>query len=275
MKVDDSLEKKVVSAYEKVSKSTSVQGQKVKANNQMVIKSVELNLSQRKQIESTMKKDFKAKSVATENISSTISNEMQRDAIVSVVIASICMLIYIAIRFKDVKFGASAIIALLNDVLIVFAAYSIGRLSVGGTFIACMLTIIGYSINSTIVIFDRIRENMQEADNTQLKGIVNKSIIQTLTRSINTSLTTFIMVFVLFIMGVSSIRQFALTLMVGVVCGAFSSVCITGPLWYFMKTGFKKQPAKALEDKTEVHNVQETAGSKAKKKKKKKKKGIR
>lgn len=79
-----------------------------------------------------------------------------------------------------------------------------------------MLTIIGYSINSTIVIFDRIRENMQEADNTQLKGIVNKSIIQTLTRSINTSLTTFIMVFVLFIMGVSSIRQFALTLMVGV-----------------------------------------------------------
>ena len=138
-----------------------------------------------------------------------------------------------------------------------------------------MLTIIGYSINSTIVIFDRIRENMQEADNTQLKGIVNKSIIQTLTRSINTSLTTFIMVFVLFIMGVSSIRQFALTLMVGVVCGAFSSVCITGPLWYFMKTGFKKQPAKALEDKTEVHNVQETAGSKAKKKKKKKKKGIR
>ena len=276
VKVDDSLEKKVVSAYEKVSKSTSVQGQKVKANNQMVIKSVELNLSQRKQIESTMKKDFKAKSVATENISSTISNEMQRDAIVSVVIASICMLIYIAIRFKDVKFGASAIIALLNDVLIVFAAYSIGRLSVGGTFIACMLTIIGYSINSTIVIFDRIRENMQEADNTQLKGIVNKSIIQTLTRSINTSLTTFIMVFVLFIMGVSSIRQFALTLMVGVVCGAFSSVCITGPLWYFMKTGFKKQPAAAaIEEKTDVQNGQETASPKPKKKKKKKKKGIR
>lgn len=174
------------------------------------------------------------------------------------------------------KFGASAIIALLNDVLIVFAAYSIGRLSVGGTFIACMLTIIGYSINSTIVIFDRIRENMQEADNTQLKGIVNKSIIQTLTRSINTSLTTFIMVFVLFIMGVSSIRQFALTLMVGVVCGAFSSVCITGPLWYFMKTGFKKQPAAAaIEEKTDVQNGQETASPKPKKKKKKKKKGIR
>ena len=86
---------------------------------------------------------------------------MQRDAFISVVISAICMLIYIAIRFKDVKFGSSAIIALLNDVLVVFAAYSIGRLSVGGTFIACMLTIIGYSINSTIVIFDRIRENLK------------------------------------------------------------------------------------------------------------------
>ena len=173
------------------------------------------------------------------------------------------------------KFGASAIIALLNDVLIVFAAYSIGRLSVGGTFIACMLTIIGYSINSTIVIFDRIRENMQEADQSQLKSIVNKSIIQTLTRSINTSLTTFIMVFVLFLMGVSSIRQFALTLMVGVVCGAFSSVCITGPLWYFMKTGFKKQPQAVIEDKSAGQDGQQDAAAKPKKKKKKKKKGIR
>ena len=104
-----------------------------------------------------------------------------------------------------------------------------------------MLTIIGYSINSTIVIFDRIRENIQEADNTQLKGIVNRSIIQTLTRSINTSLTTFIMVFVLFLMGVSSIRQFALTLMVGVVCGAFSSVCITGPVSYTHLDVYKRR----------------------------------
>ena len=205
----------------------------------MVVKSVELNLSQRKQIENTLKKDYKVKSVTTENISSTISNEMQRDAFISVVISAICMLIYIAIRFKDVKFGSSAIIALINDVLVVFAAYSVGRLSVGGTFIACMLTIIGYSINSTIVIFDRIRENLKlQTIRTRddIKALVNQSISSTLVRTINTSLTTFVMVLALFICGVSSLREFALALMVGVIGGAFSSVFLTGPLWYMMKT---------------------------------------
>lgn len=246
-KVNDDLEKKVVAAYEKVSKSSSVQSQKVKANNQMVIKSVELNLSQRKQIEKTLKNDYSAKSVATENISSTISNEMQRDAFISVLISTICMLIYIAIRFKDVKFGSSAIIALVNDVLVVFAAYSIGKLAVGGTFIACMLTIIGYSINSTIVIFDRIRENLKGARSYETKEIVNNSICQTLTRTINTSLTTFVMVFVLFILGVSSLKEFSLTLMVGVIGGAFSSVFLTGPLWYFMKTRIGKDKNKYRE----------------------------
>ena len=217
-KVNDSLEKQVVKAYEKVSKSTSVQSQKVKANNQMVVKSVELNLSQRKQIESTLKKDYKVKSVTTENISSTISNEMQRDAFISVVISAICMLIYIAI-------------ALINDVLVVFAAYSVGRLSVGGTFIACMLTIIGYSINSTIVIFDRIRENLKlQTIRTRddIKALVNQSISSTLVRTINTSLTTFVMVLALFICGVSSLREFVLALMVGVIGGAFSYVFLTG-----------------------------------------------
>ena len=164
---------------------------------------------------------------------------MQRDAFISVVISAICMLIYIAIRFKDVKFGSSAIIALINDVLVVFAAYSVGRLSVGGTFIACMLTIIGYSINSTIVIFDRIRENLKlQTIRTRddIKALVNQSISSTLVRTINTSLTTFVMVLALFICGVSSLREFALALMVGVIGGAFSSVFLTGPLWYMMKT---------------------------------------
>lgn len=275
-KVDNDLEKKVVSAYEKVSKSSSVQSQKVKENNQMVIKSVELTLNQRKQLESTLKKSYNAKSVDTENISSTISNEMQRDAVISVVIATICMLIYIAIRFKDVKFGSSAIVALLNDVLIVFAAYSIGRLAVGGTFIACMLTIIGYSINSTIVIFDRIRENLKEAKGYQVKEIVNNSISQTLTRTINTSLTTFVMVFVLFLMGVSSIREFSLTLMVGVIGGAFSSVFLTGPLWFFMKSRIGKDASKFRETADQEKSDKEettkkiTANPNRKKKKKRK-----
>ena len=173
-------------------------------------------------------------------ISSTISTEMQRNAIISVLIATALMLIYIAIRFSDVKFGAAAVIALLHDVLGVFAVYSIGRLSVGNTFIACMLTIVGYSINATIIIFDRIRENMVSMSKESYATIVNTSISQTLTRTIYTSLTTFVMVFFIYIMGVPSIKEFALTLMCGIVCGAYSSVCITGPLWYMFKTRFGK-----------------------------------
>ena len=274
-KVNDSLEKQVVKAYEKVSKSTSVQSQKVKANNQMVVKSVELNLSQRKQIENTLKKDYKVKSVTTENISSTISNEMQRDAFISVVISAICMLIYIAIRFKDVKFGSSAIIAFINDVLVVFAAYSVGRLSVGGTFIACMLTIIGYSINSTIVIFDRIRENLKlQTIRTRddIKALVNQSISSTLVRTINTSLTTFVMVLALFICGVSSLREFALALMVGVIGGAFSSVFLTGPLWYMMKTRIGSDVIKENQAASQAQPEKITANPNRKKKKKKKRK---
>ena len=112
----------------------------------------------------------------------------------------------------------------------------------GNTFIACMLTIVGYSINATIVIFDRIRENLKSMGKKEtVADVVNKSITQTLTRSIFTSLTTFIMVAVLYIMGVASVKEFALPLMVGIACGAYSSVCITGPLWYVMKTKLVKK----------------------------------
>ena len=172
--------------------------------------------------------------ITAESISGAISQEMKRDAIVAVIIATICMLLYIWFRFKDIRFASSAVLALVHDVLVVLAFYAILKWSVGSTFIACMLTIVGYSINATIVIFDRIRENLKTQSKLELAEIVNLSITQTFTRSINTSLTTFIMVFVLFIMGVSSIREFALPLMVGIVCGTYSSVCITGSLWYIM-----------------------------------------
>ena len=145
------------------------------------------------------------------------------------------MLLYIWFRFKDIRFASSAVFALLHDVLVVLAFYAIARVSVGNTFIACMLTIVGYSINATIVIFDRIRENLHSGSREKLAEIVNTSITQTLTRSIYTSFTTFVMVAVLYIMGVSSIREFAAPLMVGVLVGAYSSVCITGALWYVMK----------------------------------------
>lgn len=246
VKMTSGLEKKVVKLYEDVSESSSVQTQKVKADNQMIIKTTTLTLKQRETLESKMKKSYDAKSVTCENISSTISSEMQRDAVISVVIATICMLIYIAFRFKDVKFGGSAVLALIHDVLVVLTVYSIGRLSVGGNFIACMLTIVGYSINATIIIFDRIRENLKSMDGEDitLADVVNTSINQTFTRSLNTSITTFIMVLCLFVLGSSSIREFALTLMAGIICGGYSSICITGPLWYMMKKGEKKKSPK-------------------------------
>ena len=159
---------------------------------------------------------------------------MRRDAVVAVIVATLCMLVYIWFRFKDIRFASSAVLALLHDVLVVFAFYGISRISVGNTFIACMLTIVGYSINATIVIFDRIRENMK-GSRAKLDEIVNESITQTLTRSMYTSFTTFVMVAVLYILGVSSIREFAAPLMVGIICGAYSSVCITGALWLVMK----------------------------------------
>ena len=151
-------------------------------------------------------------------ISSTVSKQMRTDAVLATVIATICMLIYIWIRFKDIGFAAAAVIALIHDVLVVIGFYAISRVSVGTTFIACLLTIVGYSINATIVIFDRIRENkaVMKREETMIE-VVNKSITQTLTRSIYTSLTTFIMVFMIFIMGVSSIKEFTLPLMVGII----------------------------------------------------------
>ena len=135
-------------------------------------------------------------------------------------------------------------LALCHDVLVVLAVYAIVRIPVGNTFIACMLTIVGYSINATIVIFDRIRENRKLMASSDLALIVNTSITQTFSRSINTSLTTFIMVFMLYVLGVSSIREFALPLMAGIVGGAYSSVCITGSLWYLMTKKFSKKTKK-------------------------------
>ena len=185
--------------------------------------------------------------VSYERISATISGEMRRDAIIAVVVATICMLIYIWIRFRDVKFATSAIFALLHDVLVVLAFYAISRTTVGNTFIACMLTIVGYSINATIVIFDRIRENLKAMGKSTLTDVVNSSITSTLTRSINTSLTTFVMVLVLYIMGVASIKEFAAPIMVGIVAGAYSSIFITGALWFIMKKASYKRAMKQAE----------------------------
>lgn len=240
----DAAEKKILPVIADAAdvSDSRIQVQNVKGTNEIVFKTAELTVAQRDAVEEALRTNFKVKEFGIENISSTISSEMQRNAIISVLIATVLMLIYIAVRFSDVKFGAAAVIALLHDVLVVFAIYSIGRLSVGNTFIACMLTIVGYSINATIIIFDRIRENLvtMNGKGETYANIVNTSISQTFTRTIYSSLTTFVMVFVLYIMGVTSIKEFALTLMSGIICGAYSSVCITGPLWYMFKTKMGK-----------------------------------
>lgn len=228
-----------------VSEAT-IQLQTVQGANQIVIKLGVLDEVQSKAVENALRSNFNVEEVSIENISGTVSSEMKKDAILAVAVATVLMLIYIAIRFNDIKFGASAVIALLHDVLIVFTLYSVAKLSVGNTFIACMLTILGYSINATIIIFDRFRENMKimNVKKVGYETVVNTSISQTLTRTIYTSLTTFIMVFVLYIMGVPAIKEFSLALMVGIVCGAYSSVCVTGPLWLLFKTKFVKEDNK-------------------------------
>ena len=219
-----------------------IQIQTVEGTNQVIFKTTELSEEQSAKLNDVLKQKFDVSDISDQSISSTISGEMKKDAIIAIVISSVLMLLYIAFRFSDVKFGVSAVLALVHDVLVVFAVYSIGLLSVGNTFIACMLTIVGYSINATIIIFDRIRENLRITDKKEgLDVLVNKSIAQTFTRTIYTSLTTFVMVLVLFIMGVASLKEFTFTLMIGIVCGAYSSVCITGPLWYTMKKKVDKK----------------------------------
>ncbi len=239
----EEIDEKIVPVVEEVTGDANVQTQKVSGTNQVVIKTVTLDLDEREALNQALVDNFQVdeEKITAENISSTVSSEMRRDAVIAVIVATVCMLLYIWFRFKDIRFATSAVAALLHDVLVVLAFYAVARISVGNTFIACMLTIVGYSINATIVIFDRIREELHySSKKTDLAGLVNKSITQTLTRSIYTSLTTFVMVAVLFVMGVSSIREFALPLMVGIVCGAYSSVCITGALWYVMKKKFAK-----------------------------------
>ncbi len=243
----DDLDNKVNPVVQKVTGDANIQMQKVVGSNDVKIKTRELSVAEREELNQLMTDEFgvDASKITAQNISSTISGEMRRDAAVAVIIATACMLIYIWFRFKDIRFASSAVLALVHDVLVVLAFYAVSRISVGNTFIACMLTIVGYSINATIVIFDRIRENLRVSKKEDLAEVVNRSITQTLTRSIYTSLTTFITIFVLFVMGVSAIREFALPIMTGIVCGAYSSVCITGPLWYVMRTKIGAKDKKA------------------------------
>jgi SecD/SecF fusion protein len=259
----EDIENNIIPVIKNAAGITEVQQQKVQNSTQVTFKTTDLSLDQRTAVEDAVTAQFPIKDgtiVESDTISSSVSATMKRDAFISVTIATICMLLYIWLRFRDIKFAAAAVIALVHDVLVVLAFYAVARVSVGTTFIACMLTIVGYSINGTIIIFDRIRESLKTANaKTDITELVNAAITNTFTRTINTSLTTLIMLVCLFIFGVSSVREFALPLMVGVICGAYSSVCITSALWYIFggkKRGIvneqPKQEAKIYEEGAQV-----------------------
>lgn len=245
----EELEEKVVPSIREITGDANVQANTVDNGTKVVFKTRTLTSDESQEMGKMLVDKFKAdeSSIESQSISSTISNEMRKDAILAVVVACIFMLLYIWFRFKDLRFAGSAIIALVHDVLVVLTAYALIRISVGNTFIACMLTIVGYSINDTIVIFDRIRENLKGRSRMtrgELAEVANKSLTQTLSRTINTSITTIIMILLLYIMGVSSIREFALPLLVGMICGSYSSIFIATELWYIMKCRLGKNRIK-------------------------------
>lgn len=168
------------------------------------------------------------------DVGGTISGEMQRAALLAILVSCGAMLVYISIRFKDFRAGASAIFALVHDVLVVLAFYAVLRIPVNNSFIAAILTVLGYSINATIVIFDRIRENKGNFRVNETAEKINKSVTQTLARSVNTSLTTLFTIGTIYILGVQSIKEFALPLIIGIISGAYSSIFLAGAVWYML-----------------------------------------
>ncbi|MDD6193091.1 MAG: protein translocase subunit SecD, partial [Lachnospiraceae bacterium] len=244
-------DKEIVPKIAEVTGTKDIQTTVVDGTNQIIFKTASLSLSKREALNQMLEKDYGVKDTAitSSNIGSTISGEMRSQSIIAVIVAAFFMLIYIWFRFKDIRFASGAIIALIHDVLVVLALYALVRISVGSAFIACMLTVIGYSVNDTIVLFDRIRENkkgMRDESPEALAELANRSTTQTLSRTISTSITTAIMVLMLLILGVTSIREFALPLLVGVICGTYSSIFIATELWYVMKIRIKgKKQTKA------------------------------
>lgn len=219
--------------------------QKVIGTTEVVITMKPTTSEQRTQLYDTLAKKYnltgEKKDIlsADSNFEPTISSEFKMRAIQAVLLGAILMLIYISIRFKDFKFGASAVLALLHNVLIMLGVYALFRIPLNNSFIAAMLTIIGYSINDTIIIFDRIRENKGRIKGSD-EEIIDASVGQTVTRSINTSITTLVMVVLLYFLGVSSVKEFAFPIVVGIIAGTYSSIFIASPLWYEMRKFQKK-----------------------------------
>lgn len=212
-----------------------------------IIKTKSLEVETRNEIQEALKDKYGIEndSFTIQDVSGTISSEMKKNSVLSIVISCVCMLIYVSLRFKDFNIGASSVLALCHDALIVTGSYALLRIPFNNNYIAVILTILGYSINATIVIFDRLREDRKVIGRNNFEALVDTAVNQTLRRSIFTSLTVFFTVVCLCIWGVDSIKQFALPIAVGVVAGAYSSVFISGNIWYILASlSFKKKQAK-------------------------------
>lgn len=205
-------------------------------NIELEIRSNSLKDEQIKPMFNEIKDKYKLKDedlLSRQRIGASVGKELRQKAILSLVIANIAMLIYVAIRF-EFKFGLAAILALVHDILITISIYAIFQIPLNSSFIAAVLTIVGYSINDTIVVFDRIRENAKKYRRKSAEEIANLSITETMRRSIFTALTTLFTITAVYIY-VPSVREFALPLMIGIVCGAYSSIFIASPLWTIFK----------------------------------------
>jgi preprotein translocase SecF subunit len=200
-----------------------------------IVKTTELNMDQKVAAQDAIKKAFeKAEILSVDNVSASIGKDLWNNAAMSIIIASVLMLVYITFRFELLT-GISAVLALIHDMLVMMSVYAIFQIPINTSFIAAILTILGYSINATIVVFDRIRENTRFSRKETFVEIANRSIWQTMGRSINTSITTLITLICLYILGVPSIKEFAFPLIVGVVCGCFSSVFLASQFWVLLK----------------------------------------
>ncbi len=204
-------------------------------DNGAVIKTTPIDTELRAAVTDALAKTFPNSTVmSVDNVSANVGQELWTNAALSICIAAILMLIYITFRFELLS-GISAVLALIHDMLMMIAIYAIFQFPVNTSFIAAILTILGYSINATIVIFDRIRENSRMMKKDAFGDVVNKSIWQSMGRSINTSITTLLTIVMVYILGVPSIKDFALPLIIGIVAGTYSSIFIAGQFWVLFK----------------------------------------
>jgi protein-export membrane protein, SecD/SecF family len=179
-----------------------------------------------------------------ETVGPSIGKELTQKAILAFIVSIIGMLIYIAVRF-EIRFGVAAIIALVHDLLITLTVYAVFQIPINNTFIAAILTILGYSINDTIVIFDRIRENMRLMGKVSYEELADVSMTESMSRSINTGMTTLFTITAIYFIGVSAVKELALPLIIGIISGTYSSIFIATPIWVLWKNADKKKKSLA------------------------------